>query len=59
MPDALASQVGVPAPANHAYAGEEIGDDSEEADLKRGEPEGLNHLRHPEADAVQPDHDAE
>jgi hypothetical protein len=59
MKNALAGEVGVRAPDHHGNAGKEIGHGSEETDLKRREAEGLEDLRHPEADAVQPDHDAE
>jgi len=59
VPDTLAGEVGVPPPEHHGDAGKEIRHGGEEADLKRREAEGLDHLRHPKADAVQSDHDAE
>ena len=59
MPAPLAGAVRVPADQHHDDAREEIGHGGEEADRERIEAEGLDHLRHPEADAVEPDHDAE
>jgi hypothetical protein len=45
--------------AHHRDGGKEIRDGGEEADLERREPVSLDHLRQPEAHAVEPDHDAE
>ena len=44
---------------DHADRGDEIGNGGEKADGEIVETEGLEHLRHPEADAVKPDHQAE
>ena len=47
------------APQHHGDSGKEIGDRSRKTDLERAEAVGLDHLRHPEAHAVEPDHHAE
>ena len=59
MPDALALRIGVAPGDDHADGGDEIGNRGEKTDGEIGEAEGLEYLRHPEADAVKPDHQAE
>ena len=59
MPDALALRIGVAPGDDHADGGDKIGDGGEKADGEIGEAEGLEHLRHPEPDAIEPDHEAE
>jgi hypothetical protein len=59
VPDAFAGCVGVPAGKHHTDGRGEIGDRGEEADGEMRQAEGLQHLRHPEADAVEPDHEVE